>query len=407
MTKYILKKRLFSIVFIVAVFGFAAANFYHGSEKVGAVCRNTFQDGAVTKQEVASLESAITQNLWGRMNFIETYAYVQTLLDKRECNNFAMIKDEQGFLHYASFFRENDLDCFEYAMRIKRIQDYTASAETKVIFVVPPGKYDKKYSQFRTGMPVNDSSWIVDEMMFYLNRLGVETLDLREHLPNEELSYEETFFKTDHHWTIPAAFEATCALVDKIEESFGEDLDPDDYYTNIVNYDLATYESGMFGSMGRKTGANFCGLEDFTALWPHFEGQFTRECMTENGHTNIESGSFQETLMDASVLTDKTDIYSNSQYSLYLDGLRIYEKITNEENADGPKVLMIRDSYFSPVIAFLMPMCSEIDAIWALEESEELDIETYIKSNEFDYIIVEVYPYSIKEEAFNFFKEKK
>ena len=56
------------------------------------------------------------------------------------------------------------------------------------------------------------------------------------------------------------------------------------------------------------------------------------------------------------------------------------------------------------VFAFLAPMCSELDAIWSLEESHVLDIESYVKENEFDYIIMEIYPYNINGDAFNFFK---
>ena len=66
---------------------------------------------------------------------------------------------------------------------------------------------------------------------------------------------------------------------------------------------------------------------------------------------------------------------------------------------------MIRDSYFSPVITFMAPMCSRIDAIWSLESSDQIDIEQYVKENRFDYIIVEMYPYNIEDDAFNFFRE--
>lgn len=406
MSQYILKKRLFAVVFLAVIFGFSAVNFMHSYEALKEeVSKLTEAGTGITADKVASLEDTITGNLYGRMNFIEAYGYIQKLLDKRECNNFSYIMDEDGFLHYASFYREEDTGLFEYSMRVKRMQDYVAANGTKVLFVVPPGKYDTVYTNFRTGMPVNDPGWIVDEMMFYLNRLGVETLDLRECVPNEELSYEEAFFRTDHHWTIPAAFYAAVEVVDKINESFGENLDPDGYYTDMSNYDIVTYQSGMLGSMGRKTGAGFCGIEDFTALWPKFEGQFSRETMEENGMMTYREGSFEKCLMETSTFTEKRDIYSDSQYSAYLNGLRYYEKIINEENPDGCKIFMVRDSYFSPVIAFLMPMCGEIDAIWSLEETEALDIEAYVKENEFDYIIVEVYPYNINDSAFNFFKD--
>lgn len=398
MKKYILKKRIFAVVFMVVVFGFAGMNFVHSYESIRECLAE--DDASVT-----TLDTTITESLYGRMNFIETYAYVQTLMDKRESNNFSYIKDENGFLHYASFYREEDTEIFEYAMRVKRLQDSVESKGTKVLFVVPPGKYNETYTEFRTGMPVNDPGYIVDELMFYLNRLGVETLDLRESIPGDALSYEETFFKTDHHWTIPAAFYATGEVVDKIESSFGEDLDPGDYYTDIANYDVVTYEGGMFGSMGRKTGVHFCEIENFTALWPRFTGNYTREYLMESGAWFFDEGEFTEVAMDGNRLLGKEDIYSDSQYSLYLNSLTVYEHIVNEDNPEGCSIFMIRDSYFTPVIAFMMPMCGQIDAIWSLEDTEEIDIEKHLEENTFDYVIVEVYPYNINSSAFNFFKE--
>lgn len=404
MKKYMLKKKIFAVVFLAVLFSFSILNFIHS---FGPLKEMITEPEGETTFSVAQLEGAINENLLGRMNFIETYGYVQVLLDKRESNNFTSIIDEDGFLHYASFYREEDPRIFEYAMRLKRLQDCVAVNDTKVLFVVTPGKYCPDETVFREGMSVNNPNPVVDELLFYLNRLGIETLDLREVLPNEELSYEETFFRTDHHWTIPAAFYATGEVVKKIEESFGENLDPEGYYTDINNYDLVTYEQGMLGSMGRKTGAVFSGLEDFTAVWPRFEGDFYRECISESSsRVSVHEGSFTEALMDTELLTQRDSVYSDSQYSTYLNGLRVYEKIINNENPDGPSFFMIRDSYFSPVMAFMMPMCGRIDAIWSLEETRELDIESYVKEEKFDYIIMEIYPYNIENKAFNFFKEE-
>lgn len=402
MKKYILKKRIFAVVFLLVIFSFSILNFIHSFEPLKTLLTDSKRQEAVT---VAELEASINENLLGKMNFIETYGYIQVLMDKRESNNFTSIIDEDGFLHYSSFYRDEDPRIFEYAMRLKRLQDWVKPNGTKVLFVVTPGKYVEGQTEFRTGISVNNPDPTVDELLFYLNRLGVETLDLRASLPNEELSYEETFFKTDHHWTIPAAFYAMGEVVNKIEESFGEDLDPENYYTDISNYDIVTYKKGMLGSMGRKTGAVFSGLEDFTAIWPRFEGDFYRECLADAGQDmSVYEGSFTEALMNTEILTEKSDVYSDSQYSTYLNGLRIYEKIINNENPDGPSFFMIRDSYFSPVMAFMMPMCGRMDAMWSLEETHELDIESYVKEEKFDYIIMEIYPYNIENKAFNFFK---
>ena len=171
MTRYLLRKRIFAVVFLVTIFCFSILNFVHSyeplKEKLIEIV-NAKEEFSVKR--VVELETTITDNLYGRMNYIEAYGYIQKLLDKREFNNFNSIKDEYGYLQYASFYREEDTRLFEYSMRIKRLQDYVKTSDTKVLFVVPPGKYDKNETKLRIGMPINDPNWIVDEMMFYLNR---------------------------------------------------------------------------------------------------------------------------------------------------------------------------------------------------------------------------------------------
>lgn len=402
MRTYLLKKRLFAVVFLAVLYAFSAVNLIHSLTPL-----KEYLLGAVLEKDfsVPELESVINENLYQKMNFIETYALMQVLMDKREYNNFSSIRDEDGYLHYASFFREDDERIFEYAMRVKRLQDYVQKKGSRVLFAVAPSKYISGVTRLRSGISPNDPNPTVDELLFYLNRLGVETLDYRELIPNENLDYESSFFKTDHHWTIPAAFEATRLLVERIAECFGEELDPQNYYTDIGHYEAVTYEKQMLGSMARKTGANFCPLEDFTALWPEFEGDFERVCYVADTYSQYE-GSFEQVLMNEDILTDRHDIYSDSLYSLYLDGLCSYERIVNKEKPDGPSFFFIRDSYFSPVMAFLMPMCGKIEAIWSLEETQELDIEKTIREGTYDYVIIEVYPYNIESLAFNYFKEE-
>ena len=407
-----MRKQIFALFFLFGVFGYAGLNAWYGGDVWVETVRESLAEGIslqtvpdTVAKTVSALDESIIGSMYGRMEFIETYSYIQVLLDKRECNNFTYIKDEDGYLHYASFFREDTNDAEEYARRLRRLQDYVAADGTKVLFFVTPGKYVRGETNFRTGMPVNDPDTIVDETLFYMNRYGIETVDCRKYIPNEGLSIQDAFFKTDHHWTIPAAFAATQVLVEQMNERFDAGLDPDGFYMDPANYERVTYRQGMLGSMGRKTGANFSGLEDFEALWPTFESRYDRHCMGVTDVTQHFRGVTTESLMDTDALLAHDDIYSDSQYSLYLNGLRPYEHIVNEDNPEGVKIFAIRDSYFSPMMVFLAPMCSELDAIWSLEESHVLDIESYVKENKFDYIIMEIYPYNINGDAFNFFKE--
>lgn len=410
---YILRKQIFAVLFLVVVFAYSGVNAWYGAEEWIRTVQENLSAGITPEtakdtvsKTVSALDGSIIETMYERMKFIETYSLMQTLMDKREFNNFSYIKDEDGYLHYASFFREDTNDMAAYARRLKRLQDCVEPNGTKVLFFVTPGKYVRGMTRFRTGMPVNNPDVIVDEMLFQLNRYGVETVDCRKYIPNQDMTVQDAFFRTDHHWTIPAAFAATQVLVEQMKEKFGEDLDPEGFYMDPAQYERKMYRHGMLGSMGRKTGACFAGIEDFEALWPRFTNQYDRVCMGVNDATQHFSGDTVDSLMDKDVLLEHKDIYSDSQYSLYLNGLRPYEQIVNLDNPDGCKIFAIRDSYFSPMMVFLAPMCGQIDAMWSLEESHKLDIESYVKENRFDYIIMEIYPYNINGDAFNFFKDE-
>lgn len=404
---YLIRKQIFAILFTAALFSFSLVNFAQAYPTLKETVSAHFDGGeGDAKQLVAEIDAQMTETLLGRMGFIETYSYAQRLMDKREFGNFSFIKDENGFLHYSSFYRERDDDVFQYALRLKRLQDYVEPYGTKVMFVTAPSKYIPGQTPLRAGLSANDPTVLTQETLFYMNRLQIETLDLGDYLPGGTLDYEQTYFKTDHHWTIPAAFEATRVLLDAFRERFQLDLDPDGYYGNPDNYEWVTYRGGMLGSMGRRTGANFAGTEDFTALWPRFERHYIRESLNTGGEVITRKGRTEKTLILPEVLLRAQNIYQDAQYSMYLNGVQPYDKIISLDCPDGPTILMIRDSYFSPVITFLAPMCSRIDAIWSLEESDEIDIEQYVRDNRFDYIIVEVYPYNIGESAFPFFTEE-
>ncbi len=403
---YILKKRIFCVVFLAALFIYSGINCYQSIEEWTAFVEDEIKEKEQVRHIITELDSTIVNSMYERMSFIELYSYMQVLLGKNEFNNFTDIKDEKGFLHYASFFREEDPQMFEYAQRVRRLQDYVKPYGTKVIFMVTAGKYVEGETEFATGLPVNNPNSRVDELLFYLNRLGINTIDCRKYIPNENITYEEAFFKTDHHWTAPAAFEAARVLIRSIDEFYGENLDPDDYWLNLDNFERVTYYQGMCGSMGRKTGGNFVGLDDFTAYWPKYRMRFSRQCLEENGNLRECEGDISEVLITREALLKGGDIYSSSQYALYLDELRTYEHIVNLDNQDAPSMFAIRDSYFSPVMTFVAPMFSQMDAIWSLETSDQVDIESYVRNNQFDYIVIEVYPYNINNDAFNYFKEE-
>ena len=408
MGAYLFKKRIFALLFFLARFLFFGWNIRQNGGEIWSMVKAQAEEGAFAPAE---LENLMSHEILGRMVLVETYGEVQHLLNKYEFNDFEYVRDKNGFLHYSLFFREEDDQIFYYARNVKRFREAAEADGAKLLFLVTPGKYSREHSDFFPGIPVNDPTNIVYELLFYLRRLGVEAVDLAQYLPGDRLEYEDTFFRTDHHWTVPAAFEAARVIVGQISERFGEELDPENRYTDPASYRQETYYGRMLGSLGRDTGILYAGLEDFTALYPLEETvRFKRVYYKDDGSRSRREGTFTEAFLDMSKVSPDLDYYDDNQYSLYLDSLRTIEEIENLDNPDGPAVFMVRDSYFSPVITFLAPMCSRIDAIWSLEEREDLSVYSYYRDRvdsgiSYDYVIIETYPYNINADAFDFFSD--
>lgn len=204
---YILRKKVFAIIFFVFLFSFAGVNaFGQRKEVLEAVKEQLAGIKKGQAPDVSEIEEEMSEELVGKMYFIETYGCLAEVLGKKEFNNFSYLKDDSGMLQYASFYREETEDWAEYAMRVRRLQDAVSGKGTKVLMVIAPSKYIAGTTEFGPGMPANDPSDRMDEFLYYVNQYGVEILDLRKAFPNEQLTYQETFYKTDHHWTLRAAF---------------------------------------------------------------------------------------------------------------------------------------------------------------------------------------------------------
>ncbi len=60
---------------------------------------------------------------------------------------------------------------------------------------------------------------------------------------------------------------------------------------------------------------------------------------------------------------------------------------------------MLRDSFSSPVGAFLIQACSQLDMLWT-QAYESGEIESFLRENQYDYVIVAIYPENLS--FFNF-----
>ena len=383
------------------------------------------------KNYILDFEKHMGETLLGKYYFIGAYAYIQRVLGKEETDNFWVVRDRKGRLNYANFYPDDVTNVEECARRIRRMKESVADKGTRVFFVNPPALYVRNKQQYSPGLPYGDHNFLQDSFLYQLRRYGIDYIDLRDSLARHDgLEY---FYLTDHHWTIETSFAAFTDMVSWMERTYQTDVDRGGYYRDINNYMLKQYPQSSLGSMGRATGANFSGFDDFTVIWPKFDvnTDFTYEGhFMETYRPEPKRGTYTRALLAPEFLrTD--DPYMVDLYAFYQGGIKSSDKIVNHKNPEGPRILLIRDSFFLPVAVFMAPLFSEIHMFWpstgemtfdgeiyndveapynaapayneASANKVSYNIEAYLKDNIFDYIIIEMYQENLKLESFSFF----
>ena len=155
------------------------------------------------------------------------------------------------------------------------------------------------------------------------------------------------FFKTDHHWTNEAGFWAYTELANHLKNNYGFEIEQS--HLDTSNYTKRTYENVFLGSLGKRTGSTYSGVDDISFFIPKFETSFEYYCQYRN---LTRSGTFEDALLfEKGTIT--SDIFNNFCYAASLGGDFDYLKITNNLNSDGKKVLLIKDSFANPVATHL------------------------------------------------------
>ena len=167
---YFLRKRIFAFFFISVLLFFSINNMLENGDEIVEEAQEQYAEMRISPSD---MEEEMLEDILYKRNLVETYGMTQKLLLKKEFNDYEFIKDKNGFLHYATFYREDEKDIFEYALRVKRLKEYVEAYGTKVLFVIAPSKYDKSTSKFEIGMPVNDPDADVNELVSGVTSVSV------------------------------------------------------------------------------------------------------------------------------------------------------------------------------------------------------------------------------------------
>ncbi len=261
------------------------------------------------------------------------------------------------------------------------LKDVADSVDADFMYVMVPSKsYYNETEEIDS--PVRQEYTTYGDI---LRDRGIHVLDLADRMKQKNLTFEDSYFITDHHWVPETGFWASEQIMQELNKD--RDYPYDEKTYDLDNYDVKVYEDWFLGSLGKKVGRYFTplGVDDFSLITPKFETEFT---VTDSyGKRN---GTFAETIVNIPKINRKGH-YTQNPYAQYCYGGYGLQVIENENaGADAKKIVIIRDSFASCSIPYIALSAAETHSIdiryW--DGEMEQTIPEYIKEVDPDCVIV-------------------
>lgn len=384
------KNNITACLFIIVLFSYATLNGIYAAQNKEELYEDLEQKTDVADR-IGAINNFVEDNVYLNYPIIEGYGFIQKLQLKHEFNNFDIVMDKEGYMYSGNFYNGFGDDQNRIAIEARKLNDYAKLYGAEFAFAVTPMKAVPEENAY-LGIPYKDTSQTVEKLFRSLRYYNVSYLNLAEMIATSELSDDDMFYKTDHHWKTPAAFQAYKDIINWMEAKYQIQLDAGGKTRNLKNYTLKVYPNLMFGSEGRSTGKIYSTRsEDFEVYYPKENGLYTIEYGTSENY-QIRKGGFDDALVRDNIDQKIKDVYKDSCYDLtFLYGLNDFIRITNHDLPQGPKLLMIRDSYASPLGCYMAQNFGQIDMVYVLG-SDRANVLKMIRENEYDYVIMCIFP---------------
>ncbi|MCR5101648.1 MAG: hypothetical protein K6B41_09860 [Butyrivibrio sp.] len=396
------EKKVFTVIFILALFIYSGLSIYNTVPSIiwdFEQKENEIDDVFETaKSDISIIDDNISRNIYERYQAIEGYGVFNRILGKHEINGFDYALDPHNAYEPINFWSEaNDISFRTFAQQLVMFRDDVEANGGHFTFLMFPHKMNDAWNKGFDGIPYNDFNEQADKFLHWLDFYGVDYLDFREVLDKSDMTFEEMFYRTDHHWTGTAAFTAFKSLVEYLNDEYKAGLDADGFYTDESNYEFGTIPNSFIGSAGRDVGVGYSGmdLEDFVTVKPLFNNKYEWTCSM--GDITRQSLYCEEVL-------EYESIYDSDMYRYYLQGINSRDKIINCNDPDAPKAFFVRDSFASPLLANIAPLFSETGASWGKFTSDRY-VKEEIINGDYDYVFVSYYPENLITEFFKFYAE--
>lgn len=240
--------------------------------------------------------------------------------------------------------------------RLGFVDALVGNVDVPVYFGLIPSAAEVWKERLPEGAPTADEKAIIDQLYF---STGAATIDLYDALNTHR--DEDVYYRTDHHWTSLGAFYGANAICDSLG------LEPLD----LNDYQKTTVTDQFYGTSFSTSGVRWLPPDRIDAYVP------------DEGVT--VTSWFNGSPVEGSLYVD-SKLEVKDKYAYFLGGNQPLCVIESEKAPDGPKVLLIRDSYSDSLAPFLTERFSEIhlfDLRYNLTS-----IQSYVEEHDIDTVIV-------------------
>ncbi len=319
--------------------------------------------------KTAAAEDAVTSALERDHSLIELFGLYQnavgrTVVEDPAQSQYAVVKLPDGSL---TFTGEGNPDPQAQAAELKRLQLALAERDISLLYLQAPSKLEPGADVLPTGID-DPSNACADALLAALDDKGIDYLDFRETLKDAGGAWTGWFYRTDHHWTQAAAFRAFQELCEKLEDydqtvtvSWGTKrrrIEIPERYTDPASYVSATLPDFFLGSQGKRVGSLYAGTDDFVLHTPRFPTlmHYSASGDGERWGDAAETVIFPERV-------EQQNWFDATPYTYYAGGDYPIAFLTNFYNPQGPRILLIRDSFAGAMTPYLAAVSSQLTTV--------------------------------------------
>lgn len=320
--------------------------------------------------QTAAAEQAITKALEADHSLIQLYGLYQNLAGRTVIEDtaepqYAVVKLPDGAL---TFTGQGDPDARAQAAELKRLELALEERDCRLLYLQAPSKVDPDADTLPAGVE-DTSNACMDRLLVQLEALDIDYMDFRQTLKANGGDWSHWFYATDHHWTQEAAFLCFQELCQKLEAEYTQTLHASyggktvpitipQRYTDPGSYSSATLSGFFLGSQGKRVGSLYGGTDDFLLHTP----KFPTLMRYDSAFSDQRYGDAQETVLFPDRVA-RRNWFDATPYEYYAGGDSPVAQLTNYYNPQGPRILVIRDSYACAMTPYLSLISSQLTTI--------------------------------------------